>query len=251
MIDPNMKFIVANWKMNGLITDSKTLMQEIVLQANSFPETNRVIICPPATLISNVQKQVKATKILVGGQDCHSEEKGAFTGNVSAVQLRDLGCEYVILGHSERRGYEEESNELVAKKAEAAHNAYLKTIICVGEKLDEKKHSLAVVEKQVEESLPVSADRTNTMIAYEPVWAIGSGEIPTTEEIETVHAHIFETLERLGKSGVPILYGGSVKASNTEEILATPYVSGVLVGGASLKAPDFCAIARTKIEYSY
>ena len=251
MTDSNIKFIVANWKMNGLISDSTELLQEISTQSNSFPENNRVIICPPSILIPQVSEQIKTTSMRVGGQDCHTKESGAFTGNISAEQLRDFGCEYVILGHSERRTYEKENNELIAKKAEAAHNAYLKTIICVGEKLDEKKHSFSVVEKQIEESLPASSDRTNTLIAYEPVWAIGSGEIPTSEEIKAMHEHIFKITERLGKSGVPILYGGSVKASNTEEILATQYVSGVLVGGASLKSHDFCAIARTKIEYSY
>jgi triosephosphate isomerase len=207
-----------------------------------------VAICPPATLIAAVREAVRGSAVLVGAQDCHWEASGAFTGDVSAGMLAEAGAKLVILGHSERRAGHGETDELVARKVVAALRAHLEPIVCVGETLDQRKagEALQVVTGQVRASLPRELDRRAFSVAYEPVWAIGTGLTPTIAEIEEMHAAIRGVLAELfgavdgGKA--PILYGGSVKPSNAAEILHAAEVGGALVGGASLKAADFLGI---------
>ncbi len=205
-----------------------------------------VMVCPPATLIQKLAGVLRTSRIKVGGQDCHPAPNGAHTGDISAEMLKDAGCSAVIVGHSERRTDHGETNEVVRAKAAAAHRAGLTAIICIGETLEERKagRTLAVVEAQLEGSTPPSAIGPNTVIAYEPVWAIGTGLTPTSTEIAEVHAHLRSLLDKRGLRAVPILYGGSVKPGNAAEILAIANVDGALVGGASLKASDFIGIIK-------
>ena len=185
----------------------------------------------------------------MGGQDCHFDEKGAQTGDISSLMLADVGCAYVIVGHSERRDDHGESNELVCRKAEAAHKAGLKTIICIGETLAQRERgeTIDVCSEQILGSVPATATAADTVIAYEPVWAIGTGKTPTAQDVEDVHAAVRKVLaKKIGKAQagkMRILYGGSVKPANAKELLNLPDVDGALVGGASLKAADFMAIA--------
>lgn len=225
--------IVANWKMNGTIASAQALLQEL-------PTHDHVVICPPFPLLSLVAKQGFAT----GAQDCHAEECGAYTGEVSVELLRDVGCSYVILGHSERRQYYHESNQCVADKAKTAQKAGLKTIICIGETQEEHGagQTLEVIKDQLINSLPSDFKEENTIIAYEPVWAIGSGKVPSEQDISTVHTFISETLRKAFEKNLRILYGGSVKAHNAGAIMRLPHVHGVLVGGASLVADEFKGI---------
>lgn len=209
----------------------------------------RVAICPPATLVQRLAEVLADSAVKVGGQDCHPETSGAFTGDVSAEQLADAGAALVILGHSERRAGYGETDELVARKVEAALRAGLEPVICVGETLDQRRggQALDVVNGQVRGSLPAALAGKAFCVAYEPVWAIGTGLTPTTPEIEEVHRAIRATLMTMfgeGGAAVAILYGGSVKPSNAAEILHADEVGGALVGGASLKAEDFLGIVR-------
>lgn len=224
------KLIVGNWKMNGLTADS--LDRAGKLAASGL----HMVVCPPATQIAAVAAAVKGSKVLWGGQDCSAQGPGAFTGDIAAEMLKELGCSYVIVGHSERRQHHGETSAQVKAKAAKALAAGLTPIVCVGEVLAEReagKHE-AVVGQQLAESVPEG----NVVIAYEPVWAIGTGKVASPEDIRAMHAFI------RGKAGaLPILYGGSVKADNAREILHTPNVDGVLVGGASLKPDEFIAIA--------
>ena len=222
--------IAGNWKMNGLAA-------------------SRVAICPPSILIHRMAGALAGGPVLVGGQDHHWDDAGAFTGDVSAEMLADAGARLVILGHSERRAGYRETSELVASKVRAALRAGLEPIVCVGETLDERKagKALEIVTGQVRGSLPGDLAGKAFSVAYEPVWAIGTGLTPTTPEIEEVHRAIRATVvEMFGDAGkaVPILYGGSVKPSNAAEILHADEVGGALVGGASLKAADFLGIIR-------
>jgi triosephosphate isomerase (TIM) len=206
-----------------------------------------VMICPPATIIGSIRAVVKGVKISLGGQDCHWNASGAHTGDISAEMLKDAGCSAVIVGHSERRTDHGETDEIVRRKAEAAHRAGLTAIVCIGETLDQRKagQTLAVTARQLNGSVPAGATAANTVIAYEPVWAIGTGWTPTPEDVAAVHAFIRGRLsEKLAGegSGIRILYGGSVKPSNARELLTVPNVNGALVGGASLKATDFYGI---------
>jgi triosephosphate isomerase len=208
-----------------------------------------VAICPSATLIAQMAWALKDTAVAVGGQDCRAEPSGAFTGDVAAEQVKDAGASLVILGHSERRAGYGETDALVAAKTQAALRAGLEPIVCVGETLEQRKagEALAVVTGQVRGSLPADLAGKAYSVAYEPVWAIGTGLTPTTPEIEEVHRAIRATLvEMFGDAGrtPPILYGGSVKPSNADEILHADEVGGALVGGASLKAEDFLGIIR-------
>ena len=209
----------------------------------------RVALCPPATLIDRMARAAGGG-IEIGGQDCRAESHGAFTGDVSAAMLRDAGATLVILGHSERRQGHGETDAVVASKAEAAVSAGLEPIICVGETLEQREagRAVEVVRGQIMASLPVTLAETGTFaVAYEPVWAIGTGLTPTLEQIEEVHRAVRAAMiERLGQAGAarPILYGGSVKPENAREILTVPEVGGALVGGASLKAADFLGIVR-------
>jgi triosephosphate isomerase len=236
--------IAGNWKMNGT---AASLPEARAVAARVDGRRARVAICPPATLIQRTSEALAGSAVLVGGQDCHREASGAFTGDVSAEMLVDAGATLVILGHSERRAGYGETDELVAAKVRAAVRAGLEPIVCVGETFDERKagDALKVVTRQVRGSLPRELDRRAYSIAYEPVWAIGSGLTPSLVEIEEMHTAIRATLRELfGADGdkPPILYGGSVKPANADEILHAAEVGGALVGGASLKADDFLAI---------
>lgn len=246
--------VAGNWKMNGLKDDAEALAAALKIRV---AETGgdlgcELAVCPPAPLIPIVAEILADTAVATGGQDCHTNENGAHTGDVSAWLLADLGCRYVIVGHSERRQDHCESSELVSGKAAAAHAAGMSSVVCVGETLAqyEAGDTLSVVEAQVRASLPESATAANTVVAYEPVWAIGSGRTPTSDEIAKVHAHIRSVLASVfgdgdgdAATGVRLLYGGSVKPGNAADILAIDNVDGALVGGASLKVEDFLAIA--------
>ncbi len=240
--------IAGNWKMNGLIKGGQALAKEIALATKSLKPQAEVLVCPPFTLLTTVKKALRGSKVMLGAQDCHVEEKGAHTGDVSAYMLKDAGCDYVILGHSERRTDHKESSALVKAKAESALKAGLKVIICIGETLEERDagKALKVTEKQIKDSLPDISTATNTVIAYEPVWAIGTGKTATPKDAEEVHAHIRKVLaQKLSKSvasRMRILYGGSMKPANAAELLSQEDIDGGLIGGASLKAEDFMAI---------
>lgn len=238
------KLVVGNWKMNGL---GAALDEARTVAAGLGAARARVGLCPPATLVERMARALAGTSVLVGGQDCRTEASGAFTGDVSAEMLADAGARLVILGHSERRAGYGETDALVAAKVEAALRAGLEPIVCVGETLAEREagRALPVVTSQVRGSLPPALAGIAFSVAYEPVWAIGSGLTPTTAQIEEVHAAVrAEMVSVLGEAGAraPILYGGSVKPSNAAEILSAAEVGGALVGGASLKAADFFGI---------
>jgi triosephosphate isomerase len=238
--------IAGNWKMNGVAAS----LSEAQAVAAGIGETKaRVAICPPATLVARAAEAAKGTGLLIGGQDCRAEASGAFTGDVAAEMLADAGASLVILGHSERRAGYGETDLVVAAKVDAALRAGLEPIVCVGETLEEREagKALEIVTRQVRGSLPASLAGKAFSVAYEPVWAIGTGLTPTTPQIEEVHVAIRATLvEVFGEHGKapPILYGGSVKPSNAAEILHAAEVGGALVGGASLKADDFLGIIR-------
>ena len=244
------KMIAGNWKMNGLLEDGVMLAQNFanLVKSNGKPQCE-FVLCPPATLLFSIKKVVRGKHIAVGAQDVHFAEKGAHTGDISAPMLKNLGCTYVIVGHSERRADHGETDEIVCKKAAAAHNAGLKTIICVGETLAEREagQAVEVCRQQIAASVPADSIALNTVIAYEPIWAIGTGKIPTPEDVKAVHAAVRSALEKkmgCAEAGkVRILYGGSVKPSNAGELLNLENVDGALVGGASLNAQDFFDIA--------
>jgi triosephosphate isomerase (TIM) len=240
--------VAGNWKMNG----TTAMLKEPRLLAGMLRDVKlkcEVLVCPPATLIRRVKAVMKGSRIRVGGQDCHWNLNGAHTGDISADMLKDAGCTAVIVGHSERRANHAETDEMIAKKAKAAQTTGLIAIICIGETLDQRKggKTLDVVSAQLKGSLPEGSTAMNTVIAYEPVWAIGTGLTPTVAEVAEVHTHIRADLAKLmGEEGlkVRILYGGSVKPSNAEELMAAANVNGALVGGASLKAADFIGIIK-------
>ncbi|WP_313576715.1 triose-phosphate isomerase [Brevundimonas sp.] len=244
----SVKLVAGNWKMNGLgasLAEAETLEKALKEQAAAC----RVALCPPATLINRMAQALKGGVVEIGGQDCHAETSGAYTGSVSAEMVRDAGAGLVILGHSERRAGFGETDADVAAKVEAALAAGLEPIICIGETLQQREagQAVEVVSRQVAGSLPVSLTGKAFAVAYEPVWAIGTGLTPTLEQIEEVHVAVRAAMvAKLGEGGrdASILYGGSVKPSNAAEILAVAEVGGALVGGASLKAEDFLGIIR-------
>ncbi len=244
----SVKLVAGNWKMHGLssaLEEARSL--RTALEADTSP--CRVALFPPATLTHRMACVLEGGSIELGGQDCHAKPAGAYTGSVSAEMLADAGARLVILGHSERRTAFSESDADVAAKAEAAIAAGLEPIVCVGERLDQREagNAVAVVTAQVENSLPEGLSERDFAIAYEPVWAIGTGLTPTLEQIAEVHGAIREAVvRRLGPAAAkaPILYGGSVKPDNARQILSTPEVGGALVGGASLKASDLLEIIR-------
>jgi triosephosphate isomerase len=237
--------VAGNWKMNGL----KAATSEIKKLDNLIKENGAkcdVLICPPFTLISTFV-DAGADNVAIGAQDCHMNISGAHTGDISAEMLKEMGCDHIIVGHSERRADHGENNGVVKAKAAAAQAEGAIAIICVGETIDEREagKALDVVTSQVKASIPSDATMGNTIIAYEPVWAIGTGKVPTTTDVEEVHAEVRSVLnERFGSKGddINILYGGSVKASNANELMSVANVNGALVGGASLKADDFYGI---------
>ncbi|WP_087141155.1 triose-phosphate isomerase [Brevundimonas diminuta] len=244
----SVKLVAGNWKMNGLgasLAEAETLEKALKAQAAAC----RVALCPPATLIDRMAQALKGGVVEIGGQDCHVETSGAYTGSVSAEMVRDAGAGLMILGHSERRAGFGETDADVAAKVEAALAAGLEPIICIGETLQQREagQAVEVVSRQVAGSLPASLAGKAFAVAYEPVWAIGTGLTPTLEQIEEVHAAVRAAMvAKLGEGGraAPILYGGSVKPSNAKEILSVAEVGGALVGGASLKAEDFLGIIR-------
>lgn len=240
------KLVAGNWKMNGLAAH----LDEVAALAAAHPSPGcEVLICPPATLVDRLARQIAAldSPILTGGQDCHPKPSGAHTGDVSAAMLRDAGATHVIVGHSERRADHAETDAMVRAKAEAAVSQGLVAIVCVGETEAERDtgQTLDVVRRQLAGSVPAGAAPETIVVAYEPVWAIGTGRTPTPDEIAEVHADMRARLTGRfgpGAAGIRLLYGGSVKPSNAAEIFALPHVDGALVGGASLKAADFGAI---------
>jgi triosephosphate isomerase len=242
--------IAGNWKMNGLKHDGLALAGAVEKEIGKpGAVSSELLICPPATLVMSAAQVLHGSAIAVGGQDCHAKVSGAHTGDISAAMLRDAGCTYVIVGHSERRTDHGETDAQVQAKAKAGHGAGLTVIICIGETETQRDagQTLAVLARQIAGSVPDQAKAIDTVIAYEPVWAIGTGRTPTSAEIAAAHRHIRgELAKRVGgeAEGMRILYGGSVKAANAAEILHIEHVDGALVGGASLMAADFCAIAR-------
>jgi triosephosphate isomerase len=243
--------IAGNWKMNGLLEDGVALAKGVAAGVKQAGRKDcEFLICPPFTLLTSAKKAIKGSRLMLGAQDCSPFEKGAHTGDVSPLMLKDLGCQYVIVGHSERRTNHHETNELIAKKAEAVINAGLKVIICIGETEAERDagKTIDVCSTQIMGSVPESATAQNTVIAYEPVWAIGTGRTPTTAEVEDVHAAIRKVIaKKLGRANankMRLLYGGSMKPSNAKELLVLPDVDGGLIGGASLKVEDFMAIGK-------
>jgi triosephosphate isomerase len=226
------KYIVGNWKMNG---DAGLLSEFLKLN-------ERAVLCVPAPLL-----RAGTDRISVGAQDCSAHESGAFTGEISAKMIAESGAKYCIVGHSERRQYWGETNEIVAAKAEKCLEHGLTPIICVGEtkKQKESGKTLEIVENQIWQSIPnINAIKSEIIAAYEPVWAIGTGLVPTSDDIESIHDHIAKILDKMGLAETRILYGGSVKPSNAKEIIGIKNVGGLLVGGASLKIDDFMPIIK-------
>jgi triosephosphate isomerase (TIM) len=240
--------IAGNWKMNGL---KASIAEFAAMIAGAGPVGAKadLLVCPPATLLAAFAAKAHGSKVLsVGAQDCHPDAAGAHTGDVSAEMLADAGASAVIVGHSERRADHGETDALVRQKAEAAWRAGLVAIVCIGETQGHRDagQTLQICGSQLEGSLPDGATAANLVVAYEPVWAIGTGRTPTAADVEQVHRFIRDRLnQRLKAEGgrIRILYGGSVKPSNAAELMAVPDVNGALVGGASLKAADFLAIA--------
>lgn len=247
--------IAGNWKMNKTVGESIDLATLIKRSLYDVAEIE-IVVCPPYTSLSDVKEVLTETNIRLGAQDLFWEKEGAFTGEVSPLMLKDAGCKYVIVGHSERRQHFGETNDIVNKKARAALGAGLKPIICVGEKLEERKgqKTFDVVKDHVTNSLAgISAvDMENVVIAYEPVWAIGTGLNATKEQAEEVHKYIRELLKGMHNAdiakSVRIQYGGSVKPDNIKELISEPDVDGALVGGASLKADSFIEIVKNCLK---
>jgi triosephosphate isomerase len=245
--------IAGNWKMNGLRCDGAKLAADLAAwtkgTGSSAVQKLDILICPPATILSAVAEKISGSAVLLGAQDCHPAKSGAHTGDISAEMLADQGCRYIIVGHSERRAGHGEADAIVKTKAAAALRAGLAAIICIGETEAERQagRTIDIVSAQLAGSLPPEATAANTVIAYEPVWAIGSGKVPTNDEVAAVHTHLRQLARKSVAEGraVRLLYGGSVKPSNAKELMAIPDVNGALVGGASLKLEDFTGIIQS------
>lgn len=241
--------IAGNWKMNGL-SGSIAELDAIIAGSAAVVGRAELLICPPATLVSAFAARAKGSAVMIGAQDCHPKASGAHTGDISAEMLKDAGASFVIVGHSERRADHFETDDIVKQKALAARRAGLVAIVCVGETGAERDagQTLEIVGRQIEGSVPDDATADNLVLAYEPVWAIGTGVTPTTQDVERIHEFIYLQLSKKMKNAAElprILYGGSVKPNNCNELLSVPHVYGALVGGASLKASDFLAIAAS------
>ena len=248
MTDAIRPLIAGNWKMNGVKASAGELGQMLASVGDLWRKAD-LVICPPSTLISTFAAVALGSHIRIGAQNCHPEASGAHTGDISAEMLADAGATAVIVGHSERRADHAESDALVRRKAEAAWRAGLTAIVCVGETREQRDagKALEICGGQLAGSLPDGSSAGNLVVAYEPVWAIGTGLTPTSGDVEQVHHFIRESLlSRFKEEGakVRILYGGSVKPSNAAELMGVANVNGALVGGASLKAADFLAIAK-------
>lgn len=226
-----MKFIIGNWKMNGTKADKKDMIKAL----KTVKSGNKIVLCLPFTLLCGEQGGIS-----IGAQDVSSHENGAYTGDISATMLKEMGVEYVIVGHSERRTNHDETNEIVRKKATMAIKNGIVPIVCVGETMEEKNagHTTSVIKKMLLESIP---DNGEYIVAYEPRWAIGTGQTPTTNEIVSAVKTVFETLP----NPMPIIYGGSVNKDNARDIISIPYVDGLLIGGASLKSDTFLPIIKS------
>ncbi len=247
------KLIAGNWKMNGTLEEARDLISGILEGLRGNPalfETCDFLVCPPFIHMSAVKHELDGSglSVALGAQDCALTKDGAYTGDISAAMLEDLGAGYVILGHSERRQYHKERDTEIAAKAGLAHGQGLVTVICVGELEEEREAGKEkdIVGRQLAEAVPASATAENTVIAYEPVWAIGTGKTATPEDVRVMHSFIREKLqERLADAAnMRILYGGSVKPSNAEELFKVENFDGALIGGASLKADQYLGIAE-------
>jgi triosephosphate isomerase len=248
MTDAIRPLIAGNWKMNGL-KSSTAEFEAMLAGAPALAAKADLLVCPPATLIAHFADKARGSKLVVGAQDCHPKASGAHTGDLSAEMLADAGARAIIVGHSERRADHGESDALVRQKAEAAWRAGVTAIVCIGETRGQRDagQTLDICGGQLAGSLPDKATAANLVVAYEPVWAIGTGLTPTAKDVEEVHRFIRGVLtDRFGGEGgkIRILYGGSVKPSNAAELMGVANVNGALVGGASLKAADFLAIAE-------
>jgi len=246
----NKKFIAGNWKMNGTRDYIDSLAKPLSDFMSGHRESNfDMLICPSFLIVDSAVKIAKNSPLLVGVQDCSFEEKGAHTGDVSTGMIKDIEATHVIVGHSERRADHYETNAVVKEKAKAVNESDLVSIICVGEIKEERESGkeIEVVSKQLEESIPEGANAENTIIAYEPVWAIGTGLVASIDDVKNMHKAIREKLATIMSDyeKVRLLYGGSVKPDNAKDILATENVDGVLVGGASLDAESFIKIAQS------
>jgi triosephosphate isomerase len=240
--------IVGNWKMNGTVQSVRDLAADIVARTQATSLKSQIVLCPSFAHLSLVNHRLLGTKIGLGAQDCHFLQSGAYTGDTSAAMLADIGCQYVILGHSERRLYYNESNDVIREKALAAHKAGLKTIICIGETQKEREagETLNIIKSQWYGSLPEDVNVDNTIIAYEPIWAIGTGLIPRVEDLKSVYATLRNlALEKFLQDGqqMRFLYGGSVRSKNIDNLKVIKDIGGVLVGGASLDGEVFFKIA--------
>ena len=236
------KYIAANWKMNNDFSDIKPFVSYI--KKNAKKEKN-LIVCVPSVMIKSFADTAKKL-VATGAENCYYAEKGAYTGEISAQMVKSAGASYVIVGHSERRQIFGETNDVCNKKLHAALSAGLKVIFCIGETLDERTKYKSVLKKEIIEGFAGITDFSNVIVAYEPVWAIGTGVVATTADIVKVHTYIKNLIKEEFNADIPVLYGGSVKPSNSKEILALNEVDGVLIGGASLKAEDYIAIAQSR-----
>ncbi len=250
MIKP---LIAANWKMNKGIKESVSFINEFKNYVKGIKNAE-ILICPPFTSLFEVKKAIKDTNISLGAQNMHFEERGAFTGEISALMLKDAGCEYVILGHSERRQYFNETNEVISKKIKSALKNMLKPVLCIGETLEQRNNNetMKIIESQLAECLENINEQEvkNIAIAYEPVWAIGTGKNATPGQAEEVHKFIKELLSKMYNKKISdaarIIYGGSMKPENAKELLSMPNINGGLVGNASLDAKSFAEICNAK-----
>jgi len=246
-MSPTYKLVAANWKMNLLIDDGKKLLENL-----NRIESEQVLVCPTFTALNPLYELAKSKNIKIGAQNCNANSTGAFTGEISAEMIKDCGCDYVILGHSERREQHEESNDCVNQKAISAHKQELITIICVGEseEIYNSGKTKETLKEQLKNSIPANSNCRNTIIAYEPIWAIGTGKVPTLDEIADIHDFIMEfvcnNFDNIDDS-LKVLYGGSVKKDNAKDIMNIKNVGGVLVGGASLDADSFNIIVESSV----
>lgn len=247
--------IAGNWKMNKNLQESMELANSLKKELNGVKDVE-MVLCPPFTSLSAVRDVIKGTNIKLGAQDCYWEKEGAFTGEISTGMLKSVGCVYCIVGHSERRQFFGETNEIVNRKAKAILKEGLRPIVCVGEKLEDRKSgkTFDVVKDHVTNSLAglTKEEMLKTVIAYEPVWAIGTGVNATKEQAEEVHKYIRDLLKKMYDTSVAdsvrIQYGGSVKPDNTKELISQPNVDGALVGGASLKSDSFSQIIKNSTK---
>jgi triosephosphate isomerase len=246
--------IAGNWKMNSSLLDSTQRVKQLSLILSSFSANIDVVVCPPFTSLQAVVDVCDKVRISVGAQDCHFNVKGAHTGDISADMLKDVGCRYVVLGHSERRADHFETNDLINKKVVATINAGLTPIICVGETKEQKEKglTLSIIKEQLVGCIPSVSNAENTVIAYEPIWAIGTGLTPTNDDIAKIHLEIRKMLSHITSTDnankMRILYGGSLNPKNAKEILSIEDVDGGLIGGASLLAEDFYEVIKNVKE---